>query len=228
MATTQDIADVEPSLPADQLKPHAVFHFDDLFIAIENDLFKVPRRDFENNSTIFQDMYSVPIPKGTPADGSSSDCPLRLAGVTSDEFVTLLKAMYPPHLYEDVKLSADEWQTVLRMANMWQFQVLRNLAISRLQPVVDAMSAPEALSMARKYDVDSWLENAVDSMARRAKALNMNDVEIIGIKDTLKVAHVREQALDIVRTAGYFNAKERGALDFRPTIRRVFGINAPK
>lgn len=126
-------------------------------------------------------------------------------------------------------LEPSEWETVLRLANLWQFQALRKAAIAKLQPVIDGMTAPCAIVMARRYHVDRWLVNAVEIMAKRPEPVSVQDVEIIGLEDALKVAHVREQAMMILKsmsrgTSTWVDWRERSELKFRPTIQQVFGI----
>ncbi|KDQ50885.1 hypothetical protein JAAARDRAFT_199588 [Jaapia argillacea MUCL 33604] len=71
------------------------FFFENMTLLVEGQRFQIPRRYFENDSEIFRGMFSVPVPEGSPADGSSIDHPLRLEGVRKDDFRQLLRVMYP-------------------------------------------------------------------------------------------------------------------------------------
>jgi hypothetical protein len=65
---------------------------------VENQLFKVPRRNFAIESEIFSDMFQLPAPTdGTspPPDGLSDDRPLRLDGIKKSDFIQLLRVMFP-------------------------------------------------------------------------------------------------------------------------------------
>lgn len=97
-----------------------------------------------------------------------------------------------------------------------------------LQATVNARSPQDVIAMARKYEVDKWLLNAVEKMAKRSQPVNAEDVQIVGLDDALKVAHVRERAMLILRGPSIANGridwKERSALDFKPTIMEIFGI----
>lgn len=120
-----------------------------------------------------------------------------------------------------------QWESVLKLANLWQFHAVRRNAIRQLQAVVDGISAQDAIAMARKYDVDKWLIDGVEIMAKRSEPLCVEDVQVIGIEDALKVAHVREQTMHILKSTSrgsWVDWKERSALNFRPTIKIVFGI----
>jgi len=215
-----------PSLRTDSaLKSHPLFFFEDLYIAIEDSLFKVPRRTFENSSDVFRDMYSVPVPEGKPADGSCAEHPLYLSGVTSEEFAQLLRVLYPSSHGEALSLSSQEWETVLKLANQWQFDTVRATAIRALQPIISNLSPQEAIVKGRQYDVVKWLFDGVLIMARRAEPIREEDVKVIGIHDALKIAHVREEMANILKTrGGWVEWRDRSAVDFGPTILRIFEL----
>ena len=63
---------------------------------VEDQLFKVPRRNFAIESEIFSDMFQLPVPTtaGHSLDGSSDDQPLRLDGIKKSDFVQLLRVMF--------------------------------------------------------------------------------------------------------------------------------------
>ena len=64
---------------------------------VENQLFKVPRRNFANESEIFSDMFQLPAPTGEKhtLDGSSDEQPLRLEGIKKSDFLQLLRIIFP-------------------------------------------------------------------------------------------------------------------------------------
>jgi hypothetical protein len=64
---------------------------------VENELFKVPRRNFAIESEIFSHMFDLPVPTtgGVSPDGSSEDQPLRLEGIKKSDFLPLLRVMFP-------------------------------------------------------------------------------------------------------------------------------------
>ena len=64
---------------------------------VENELFKVPTRNFAIESEIFSDMFQLPVPTdggGTP-EGSSDERPIRLDGIKKSDFIQLLRVMFP-------------------------------------------------------------------------------------------------------------------------------------
>lgn len=62
---------------------------------VQDRLFRVPRHTLEAQSVVFQDMFSFPPPPDAEVEGSSDEHPIRLDGVTVDEFRHLLKVLYP-------------------------------------------------------------------------------------------------------------------------------------
>ncbi len=64
-------------------------------LQVENRLFKVPRQIFIHQSQVFRDMFSLPVPEGTKADGTSDDKPLKLDGIAAVDFIRLLRYLIP-------------------------------------------------------------------------------------------------------------------------------------
>jgi hypothetical protein len=63
---------------------------------VEDTLYRVPRNRFEQESEVFRGMFQLPIPIGTIIpDGSNNQQPLRLAGVSKEDFEQLLRFMFP-------------------------------------------------------------------------------------------------------------------------------------
>jgi hypothetical protein len=62
---------------------------------VENQLFRVPRRNFATQSNVFSDMFQLPPQDGTPPEGSSDDRPIRLDGIAKSSFTQLLRIMFP-------------------------------------------------------------------------------------------------------------------------------------
>lgn len=58
-------------------------------------LFKVPRRKFEDGSEVFRDMFAMPPGDGV-AEGQTDEHPLLLESISTDEFRSLLRAMFRP------------------------------------------------------------------------------------------------------------------------------------
>ena len=66
-------------------------------LQVENVLFKVPRRPFEQESAAFGSTFELPPlddPKG--CEGGTDEHPIHLSGVTEEEFRSLLRVLLTP------------------------------------------------------------------------------------------------------------------------------------
>ena len=59
---------------------------------MEDTIFKVHRHDFEDNSPVFRDMFDVG--KADATEGLLPDNPIRLEGISVEDFRQLLRAIY--------------------------------------------------------------------------------------------------------------------------------------
>ncbi|OCH84254.1 hypothetical protein OBBRIDRAFT_799251 [Obba rivulosa] len=213
---------------------HPDFYFTDVVFLVEGVLFKVHRRNFENDSEIFQTMFSLPVAEGSIPDGSSDEHPLILQGISKDDFVQLLRVMFPHYDSED-SLTLNQWVSVLNLSTMWRFDRLRAIAIRKLSVLLD--DPIQRIVLAKTYHVTEWLVPALNALARRAETLQPADVEQIGVDYALKVAAVRESFGESTQCRcqcySCYNghrsdygrpAASRGATDFSAKIRSVFGV----
>lgn len=60
---------------------------------MEDELFKVPRLGFENDSPIFRDMLQNP--SSNVREGNSDETPITLESIKKVDFTALLAAMFP-------------------------------------------------------------------------------------------------------------------------------------
>ena len=67
-------------------------------LQVEDMLFRVPRRYFEQESEIFRTMFQLPVANDTAPDGSSNEQPLLLEGVNKEDFRQLLRVMFPEYV----------------------------------------------------------------------------------------------------------------------------------
>ncbi|KAH9927031.1 hypothetical protein B0H21DRAFT_826507 [Amylocystis lapponica] len=211
------------------------YYFDYVTFLIEDTLFRVNRRNFQNDSQIFRDMYMLPVPDTTAVDGSSDDRPLRIDGIAKADFVQLLRVMFPSHYGAQDELTTDEWISVLKLAHMWQFDAIRTAAIRAL-----STSLPDPLTrivLARDYAVAEWLVPALNALAQRAAPLAMCDIDTLGWDYALRLAAVRETfpgdtpacgcvcfACERAHRADFRRTSLRAEYDFTAQIRVAFAL----
>ena len=63
-------------------------------VKVENTCFRVWRRNFEEGSSVFRDMFSLPSGEST-AEGSSQDNPIILENIKAEDFKQFLRVMFP-------------------------------------------------------------------------------------------------------------------------------------
>jgi hypothetical protein len=69
-----------------------------MILKVEDTWFKVPRHLFEENSSVFRDMFQLPAAEGVVLDGATEGQPLCLDGIQKAHFRSLLTAMKCPTL----------------------------------------------------------------------------------------------------------------------------------
>jgi len=170
---------------------HAEYYFKDIIFLVENQLFKVPRRNFAIESEIFSDMFQLPVPSEDERalDGSSDDQPLRLDGIKKSDFIQLLRAMFPLDSQQPDVLTSEEWSSVLKLSTMWQFHKVRAIAIKNMEGL--SMDLVDKIVIARRYDVSTWLVPTLNALIQREKLIDLSEGNRLGMDWVLKVAEVR-------------------------------------
>lgn len=110
-----------------------------------------------------------------------------------------------------------EWVSVRKLASLWEFVTVRELAIARLAPLL--MADPiKQVQLAYKYAVTAWLLPGLHALARRNESLGRKDVEALGLDCVLKLAAVRETYSFQVGGGG------REGYDFTKALKDIFGL----
>jgi len=73
---------------------------------------------------------------------------------------------------------------------MWEFKEIRDLAIKKLSDL--DIQAVEKVRLARTCHVGRWMLPALNDLARREKAMGIEEVKKLGVDYVLKIAAVRE------------------------------------
>ncbi|KAF8150441.1 hypothetical protein K438DRAFT_436048 [Mycena galopus ATCC 62051] len=171
------------------------YYLESIVFKVENTLFKVPRFQFERHSEIFATTFSLPPPiEG--AEGSSDETPFKLGGIECDDFKMLLKVLYPmTPVPKTPCLLHEEWISVLKLANLWSFIEVRNLAVEQLTFHSERLDCIERILFARQYDVSSWLRSGYAELARRKAAISSEEAVKIGWEAALQICQLREAAV---------------------------------
>ncbi|KAF9445060.1 hypothetical protein P691DRAFT_762826 [Macrolepiota fuliginosa MF-IS2] len=106
------------------------YYMETTTVLLDNCLFKIPLYYFSRYSDVFSTAFTLPPPIDGMRGGQSDQNPIKLEGVSKDDFRGLLRAMYPtgPAIPgKDLVLA--EWISALKLATMWGFAEIRRRAI---------------------------------------------------------------------------------------------------
>ncbi|KIM58140.1 hypothetical protein SCLCIDRAFT_1218881 [Scleroderma citrinum Foug A] len=181
---------------------------------------------FQQESTVFRDMFSMPQGSQNMVEGLSDDKPIRLDGVAKNDFEQLLKALFRRQYgsVPGLPRSVDEWASVLKLSTKWEFKVLRQAAIDAL--IALRIGPVDRIVFAEQYDIKQWMTPALNELAKRLQPLGLEEGTRLGLETALKLASVRERVM--VSGSSVYVAAARDAraqnLDFSPAISATFGV----
>ncbi|KAF8834877.1 hypothetical protein BDN67DRAFT_975699 [Paxillus ammoniavirescens] len=177
-----------------EISKHEQFYMNTVTFLVEDCLFKVPRSPFETESTVFKDMFSLPVGGLEGVEGLDDDKPIRLEGTKKDDFEQLMRVLLHRSngLSQELPADVEQWTSVLKLSTLWGFSSIRLKAISRLSRFATIPLA-EKIALAYKYDVESWLLPTMHELVRRPEPINMEEASCMGFETALKLASVREQ-----------------------------------
>ncbi|KAG8695679.1 hypothetical protein FRC08_007619 [Ceratobasidium sp. 394] len=160
---------------------HAKYYFEDgnvVFLTNDNTLFRLHRSILKRNSVFFNDMFEysqLPTKNnhgGTiPIDGSSDETPIQLGGpalvtLRDAELELICKALYDMPVTPLTELDMDEAVALLRVSTKFQFEMIHNKAVERLE---NAPLPPlQRHSLALDCLVDHWFLRAYVDMCSLA------------------------------------------------------------
>ncbi|KAJ7496812.1 hypothetical protein FB451DRAFT_1359348 [Mycena latifolia] len=163
---------------------------------VENTIFKVPRFQFDRNSEIFATTFTLPPATGGKPEGTSASNPFKLEGISSADFKTLLKLLYPlTCLPKTSTLSKDEWMSVLKLATLWRFLEIREVAIKELASHAQSLDCIKRILLGKQYDVAAWLRSGYTDLARRDTPISLEEATTIGWELAIRIYQAREGAL---------------------------------
>ncbi|EJD02163.1 uncharacterized protein FOMMEDRAFT_59726, partial [Fomitiporia mediterranea MF3/22] len=152
------------------------------FQVVEDTIFKVPRREFEEESEVFEDMYS--LPSENAKEGESDEHPLRLEGVSVSDFRCFLQALIRrPALRSTKSLTEHDLEMALKLAKMWCFNGLQEVLIKDLEAL--GLPASRKLQLARLYDIKEWYKPELRKLALRRSSLTLEEAERLGLDLTV-------------------------------------------
>ncbi|KAM6501893.1 hypothetical protein JOM56_001870 [Amanita muscaria] len=141
-------------------------------------------------------MFNIPQPEGMEPDGSSDERPLILEGIQKQDFIQLLRFLYPQfQRAAGHGFSLDQWKSVLKLSNLYSMIEVKDLAVDCLTPLLEAESPSLQIHLAQVHNVSKWLKPAKTRLVERSNPIDENDVQLIGSTLALEVCALREKVL---------------------------------
>ncbi|KZT27200.1 hypothetical protein NEOLEDRAFT_1131229 [Neolentinus lepideus HHB14362 ss-1] len=177
-----------PEIPAPLGEKHERYYFDDdkVTFRVDGKLFRVHRFFFERDSAVFRDVLLK------DSDPQSRVGVVDLLDCTAIDFERFLDVLYPISFSRDTPKTLDEWTSILALSTQWGFNSIRTLATRELFPLASPI---DKIVLAHKYDIKEWLLEAYKDVCLRKEPLSVEEAERIGVKDTARIASIRENRL---------------------------------
>ncbi|KLO04673.1 hypothetical protein SCHPADRAFT_1003234 [Schizopora paradoxa] len=200
-----------PTSDSSSLEEDDLFHCTLLSIQVENRIFRVPKELLETSSSVFKDMFGLPVRKNEAPDGERDSAPLTLEGIKKEDFRAFLSVLSSLH-YETVTkrgearkgtfviaslplyegLQKKDWIAALRLSHMWDVENVRKKSIKVLEgdATVDML---QKLKLANELQITSWVRPAYQYLLTRAEDTKSSEVDWLDLDFTQRVARAREE-----------------------------------
>ncbi|KAJ6497429.1 hypothetical protein C8R45DRAFT_926141 [Mycena sanguinolenta] len=162
---------------------HPRFFFEDgnVTINLENTLYKLHRYLFKKSSWNF-DINTYPAHLWA---SSKKDL---------DRFLTIL---YPSDYSKHECETAEEWASVLTVANNVGMEDIRRLAISRL---ADVAGPVDKIVLGHKFNINEWLAPAYLALAMRTESVTPAEGAKLGVDALVRLAALQDEVYQNLRS----------------------------
>ncbi|KAJ7750091.1 hypothetical protein DFH07DRAFT_746318 [Mycena maculata] len=151
----------------------------DFMVQVENTDYKLHRHLFNRAKNFAPLMWGI------------QSNPYRLTE-TKVDFDRLLSILYPADYSEQELKTADEWSSVLLLADKWQIPDIRRLAIKELA----ACAGPvDKIALGHRYDIPEWLGPAYLALAMRKEPVTSAEGTKMGIAAMVRIAAIKDEVL---------------------------------
>ncbi|CAE6460003.1 unnamed protein product [Rhizoctonia solani] len=179
----------------EEIVKHPKFFFDNTLVVIqvENIQFNVHKYQLLKSET-FADMFKIAEDSGGDSEdlteGSSPDKPIKMEGVSAQDFESLLTVLYANHFStHQPEPTASLIIPAFRLANMWNFKELREYLMPLAEQVLNDASK---IAFAREFHVQQWIVPAFVRLCHRKEHINTEEAKMIGLEGVLLISRIRE------------------------------------
>ena len=89
------------------------------------------------------------------------------------------------------ELSETDLESALKLSTAWEFETIRQCAISSLEKL--PLRAVRAIQLAHLYGMDHWIAPHISRLVFRPGPLTLRETELIGLKTAVKVNMLRDK-----------------------------------
>lgn len=154
-------------------------------------------------------MFSLKPQPGAGAEGHSDETPIKLDGVSKDDFERFLEVILTANTQVEPNqtFGTSHWLSVLKLANLWGFAYLRRTAVTKLSPsmiggLLPVFSPTEHVYYGRLHKVEQWVEQGYAVLVERKEKINEAEATCLGWDAVLKLCHLREDIIGQLNSVG--------------------------
>ena len=118
----------------------------------------------------------------------------------------------------------EEWQSVLKLASLYEMAEVKTLAIGKMEPLITKFPSLQ-VHLAKTHNIQKWLASGLFRLAQRAKPLDEEDVRLVGLSNTLKICALREKRGRCEKCNSYGAGIESGGISLKE-FGHAFGISS--
>ncbi|KAF8953190.1 hypothetical protein BDZ97DRAFT_1367492 [Flammula alnicola] len=178
--------------PFKQFEHHPQYYISDgnLYLLVDNVLFRVHSFFFERDSAKFREILDAPVAPNQPRPGCSEAKPILIEHSSPSEFAKFLWVFYNP-TYSVYTATVPEWTSILKTACEYEFVEVQHLAIRGLQSC--ELSTVERIRIYQLYDADpKYIVPLYIKMCMRDEAPTNEEVKHMGSETSLLIFRLRE------------------------------------
>ncbi|KAF9445069.1 hypothetical protein P691DRAFT_806204 [Macrolepiota fuliginosa MF-IS2] len=200
--------DNTPQRSLKSLRRHELYYDEagDLIIIVGDTSFRVPSSFFTRESRVFRDRLAEGRAAKLNSDASRKNksdddtCQTHTIVIEADEKVSANDFAQLCWVFFNPKLSIYEaplpkWQTILRLANQWNFAEVKDLAFREIDhPGKFNLIFIDRLVLYRNYKAERiYLEKLYVELLSRPEPLSFEEANKLGLTDTLLISGARER-----------------------------------
>ncbi|KAI0827713.1 hypothetical protein BC628DRAFT_1418325 [Trametes gibbosa] len=214
----------------DTIRRHPKYYLNggDLYIQVENYVYRVHRYFFERESAWYRENLAAetPLDQAPSSNGTSEANPFVLHGVLPEDFSKFLWVFYNPK-YTLYDAALDDWIVILKLASSWRFEEVKQLCTRELEKF--DLPPVQKIELYQTYDLErDLLVPSLQALCARQEPLTLEEGRAIGLETTLLLAAARECARGELLANGARSptVANLGVDDMMSIIRQTFRLGS--